>query len=103
LRDYHYDRDFVGEVIDPTNSSLADLRIVDSNYLRRKILFVGDLHMRDVATLFIDQVCRYKHEEELKIHKQGLHFFALLNYTLFILIEMRSTFDLLPLRPRYDN
>ena len=71
-RDYHADRDYAGEIVDPLNTTgLADLRILDSNYLRRKILFVGDLHMRDVATLFIDDVCRYKHEGDLKLHKMG--------------------------------
>lgn len=69
-RDYHLDRDFYGDVVDPSNtSSIVDLRITDSNYLRRKILFIGDLHMRDLATLFRDKVCRYQHEEELKLNK----------------------------------
>ena len=27
--------------------------------------------MRDVATLFIEDVCRYKHEGDLKLHKMG--------------------------------
>jgi hypothetical protein len=68
-RDYHLDRDFYGDVVDPSNSSLSDLRIADSNYIHRKILFVGDIHMRDLATLFRDKVCRYQHEDDLKINK----------------------------------
>lgn len=71
-RDYHADRDYAGETVDPLNTTgLADMRIVDSDYLRRKILFIGDLHMRDIATLFLDDVCRYKHDGNLKLHKDG--------------------------------
>jgi len=63
-----HDSDLIGDIIDPKSSSKVVLTSQNDDYVsyrgrEKSILFVGGIHMRGLAALFLSEVCQYQNPQ----------------------------------------